>query len=264
MTGRKVIDLCAGIGSLAFAYYHRGHRESVCLLMEDWPQGCRNLPRWLQGCSADERQERGEQGGIRSSRCDRNPGSNVPPCAARRRLPDERASLTHKFNFAGHEGYITVGLYPNGQPGEIFIRMAKEGSTISGLMDSFAMVFSTAWRSAEGNLRQACEYPLRAVRLDRQRSPGICQVGHGLHRPLAPAPLSRRRAARHLHVDCSSERCCGSGDGQRIIPATEAERTITDLLNVGDAPVCSVCGLQTTPSGSCFKCPTCGGTTGCS
>jgi ribonucleoside-diphosphate reductase alpha chain len=59
------------------------------------------------------------------------PDPNAPPRAARHRLPDERASLTHKFNFAGHEGYITVGLYPNGQPGEIFIRMAKEGSTIS-------------------------------------------------------------------------------------------------------------------------------------
>ncbi|HKO19607.1 MAG TPA: hypothetical protein VJU82_12050, partial [Acidobacteriaceae bacterium] len=67
-----------------------------------------------------------------------------PPRAIRHRLPDERASLTHKFAIAGHEGYITVGLYPNGQPGEIFIRMAKEGSTVSGLMDSFATAASLA------------------------------------------------------------------------------------------------------------------------
>jgi ribonucleoside-diphosphate reductase alpha chain len=57
-------------------------------------------------------------------------------------MPAERASITHKFTLAGHEGYITVGLYPNGAPGEIFIRMAKEGSTISGLMDSFATAIS--------------------------------------------------------------------------------------------------------------------------
>ncbi len=63
---------------------------------------------------------------------------NGPPRAVRHRLPEERASLTHKFSIAGHEGYITVGLYPNGMPGEIFIKMAKEGSTVSGLMDSFA------------------------------------------------------------------------------------------------------------------------------
>src|ERR1700685_4552153 len=65
-----------------------------------------------------------------------------PPRAVRHRLPEERPSLTHKFSIAGHEGYITVGLYPNGQPGEIFIKMAKEGSTVSGLMDSFATAVS--------------------------------------------------------------------------------------------------------------------------
>jgi ribonucleoside-diphosphate reductase alpha chain len=67
---------------------------------------------------------------------------NAPPRAVRHRLPEERASLTHKFSIAGHEGYITVGLYPNGQPGEIFIKMAKEGSTVSGLMDAFATAIS--------------------------------------------------------------------------------------------------------------------------
>ena len=70
--------------------------------------------------------------------------SKQPPRAVRHRLPAERASVTHKFSLSGHEGYITVGLYPNGQPGEIFIRMAKEGSTVSGLMDSFATAVSLA------------------------------------------------------------------------------------------------------------------------
>ncbi len=62
----------------------------------------------------------------------------------RQRLPAERQAITHKFEVAGHEGYITVGLYPNGQPGEIFLKMAKEGSTVSGLMDSFATAISLA------------------------------------------------------------------------------------------------------------------------
>ncbi len=69
---------------------------------------------------------------------------NAPPRAIRHRLQEERASITHKFSIAGHEGYITVGFYPNGQPGEIFIRMAKEGSTVSGLMDAFATSVSLA------------------------------------------------------------------------------------------------------------------------
>src|SRR5512142_2694037 len=67
-----------------------------------------------------------------------------PAWAARRRLSDVRRAVTHHFSMAGQEGYLTVGLYEDGLPGEIFIRMAKQGSTISGLMDSFAMVVSLA------------------------------------------------------------------------------------------------------------------------
>ena len=69
---------------------------------------------------------------------------NGPPRAVRHRLQEERASITHKFNVGGHEGYITVGLYPDQSPGELFIKMAKEGSTVSGLMDSFALAVSIA------------------------------------------------------------------------------------------------------------------------
>jgi ribonucleoside-diphosphate reductase alpha chain len=79
-----------------------------------------------------------------------------PPRAVRHRLPAERASVTHKFGIAGHEGYITVGLYPNGSPGEIFIRMAKEGSTVSGLMDSFATAISISLQHGVP-LRVLCE-----------------------------------------------------------------------------------------------------------
>src|SRR5215472_9480708 len=66
------------------------------------------------------------------------------PRAIRHRLPDERSSTTHRFSVAGHKGYITVGMYPNGEPGEVFIVMAKEGSTVSGLVSSFAQVVSVA------------------------------------------------------------------------------------------------------------------------
>jgi ribonucleoside-diphosphate reductase alpha chain len=82
--------------------------------------------------------------------------AQAPPRAVRHRLPGERASVTHKFGLAGHEGYITVGLYPNGSPGEIFIRMAKEGSTVSGLMDSFATAISLALQHGVP-LRVLCE-----------------------------------------------------------------------------------------------------------
>ncbi len=82
--------------------------------------------------------------------------AQAPPRAVRHRLPAERASVTHKFALGGHEGYITVGLYPNGSPGEIFIRMAKEGSTVSGLMDSFATAISISLQHGVP-LRVLCE-----------------------------------------------------------------------------------------------------------
>jgi ribonucleoside-diphosphate reductase alpha chain len=69
---------------------------------------------------------------------------NGPPEANRHRLPDERVAVTHHFSIGGNEGYLTVGLYPNGQPGEVFIRMAKAGSTISGLMECFGAVTSVS------------------------------------------------------------------------------------------------------------------------
>jgi ribonucleoside-diphosphate reductase alpha chain len=81
---------------------------------------------------------------------------NAPPRTVRHRLQEERPSLTHKFGIAGHEGYITVGLYPNGQPGEIFIKMAKEGSTVSGLMDAFATAISLSLQHGVP-LRVLCE-----------------------------------------------------------------------------------------------------------
>src|SRR5215470_5271828 len=69
-------------------------------------------------------------------------GASSPPDARRNRLPDVRLSTTHKFSVGSHEGYLTVGLYPNGQPGEIFVTMAKEGSPVSGLINSFAQAIS--------------------------------------------------------------------------------------------------------------------------
>ena len=68
----------------------------------------------------------------------------------RLKLPDERSAITHKFSIAGHEGYLTVGLYDEGQPGEIFLRMAKEGSTVSGLMDTIATMTSIALQYGAG------------------------------------------------------------------------------------------------------------------
>jgi ribonucleoside-diphosphate reductase alpha chain len=76
------------------------------------------------------------------SKSDKGPDKTIISAPRRERLPDTRQSITHKFNVSGHEGYITVGLYPDGRPGELFITMAKEGSTVGGLMDCFGTAVS--------------------------------------------------------------------------------------------------------------------------
>jgi len=108
--------------------------------------------------------------------------TDCPP-AVRRRLPDERRSLTHHFSVGGQEGYVTVGLYEDGLPGELFIRMAKEGSTVSGLMDSFATAVSLALQYGVPLLWQACHNKgnqkdrimrSTAARSSRCRTPAAC------------------------------------------------------------------------------------------
>ena len=194
------------------------------------------------------------------------PDPNAPPRAARHRLPDERASLTHNFNLAGQEGYITVGLYPNGQPGEIFIRMAKEGSTISGLMDSFAMVFSTALQHGVP-LKVICD-KLAHTRFEPSGWTGNERMGYAKSVMDYLARWLQQRFLEGEQLDIfKSAALQGGGASQAAAPAVadaEGERSLTELLSLGDAPLCSVCGSQPTPSGSCFRCPTCGGTTGCS
>src|SRR3989449_1249888 len=122
--------------------------------LQAWKLGLKAVAVYRDGCkksqplsaagtkTASSGNQAGE--GARPTQAMVEPDLNGPPRAVRHRLPEERASITHKFNVGGHEGYITVGLYPDGCPGEIFITMAKEGSTVSGLMDSFACAVSIA------------------------------------------------------------------------------------------------------------------------
>ena len=114
----------------------------------------------------------------------------------RRRLPDERQAIVHHFNVGGYEGYLTVGLYEDGQPGEIFITTAKEGSTVSGLMDCFATAVSLALQYG-GSLRVVLEvqsHALRSQRLVGKSRYRVRRVPDGLHLSLAraevPAPRS--------------------------------------------------------------------------
>ena len=266
--------------------------------------------------------------------------AQAPPRAVRHRLPAERASVTHKFGLAGHEGYITVGLYPNGQPGEIFIRMAKEGSTVSGLMDSFATAVSLAlqhgvplrvlcekfahtrfepsgWTGNEqiGYAKSIMDYIFRwiqirflsghqldlfsglapqqaipvegavtspsssvipslnasnvsknnAVILSEVEGPAVGFDSHDYHTTTPPqqgiAPEPSATIAKDLSARSGLDTPVSSFEDRGVYHVADAMKDIVDMR---DSPSCATCGAIMTRSGSCYRCMSCGSTSGCS
>ena len=257
---------------------------------------------------------------------------NGPPRAVRHRLPEERASITHKFSIAGHEGYITVGLYPTGQPGEIFIKMAKEGSTVSGLMDAFATSISLAlqhgvplkvlcekfahtrfepsgWTGNEqiGYAKSLMDYIFRWLNLrflsgaqlslfagfapqapQLPASPSIMEDSEGDEAgPPSQQHLARlaEEVAKRLNqVNGPSGAQPAGGGGIAPEPPSwqtpaaspthapqlkdrgiyHASDAMREMYEMGDAPSCSTCGAIMVRNGSCYRCMSCGSTSGCS
>ncbi len=174
----------------------------------------------------------------------------------RRKLPDERQSLTHKFSIGGHEGYITVGMYEDGTPGEVFIAMAKEGSTISGLMDTLAT--SISYGLQYGVPLKFFVDKFSHVRFEPSGWTGNQQV------PYAKSIIDyifRWLGARFLGITEANE----AGETPKLRPTVvEPQQALPFDASVGDAPLCSECGSMMTRNGSCYKCENCGGTSGCS
>jgi ribonucleoside-diphosphate reductase alpha chain len=175
----------------------------------------------------------------------------------RRKLPDERQSVTHKFSIGGHEGYITVGLYDDGSPGELFITMAKEGSTISGLMDSFATAISYALQY--GVPLKFFVDKFSHVRFEpsgwtgNQTVPYAKSIMDYIFRWLGAKFLGPEHAATE------------AGDALKLRPTEpQPQQSLPFGPVVEDAPLCSECGGLMTRNGSCYKCENCGGTSGCS
>ncbi len=264
---------------------------------------------------------------------------NAPPRAVRHRLPEERASITHKFSIGGHEGYITVGLYPNQQPGEIFIRMAKEGSTVSGLMDAFATSVSLAlqhgvplkvlcekfahtrfepsgWTGNEqiGYAKSLMDYIFRWLSLrflsgtQLTLFAGLTPQAPQLAAPtsILPEPepedeagqsqfqlarLAEEVAKRLNQVASAGGSVGGHAGGGGIAPEVQAYKApqqappepsippmpklqdrgiyhaadaMRGMYEMGDAPSCSTCGAIMVRNGSCYRCMSCGSTSGCS
>ena len=182
----------------------------------------------------------------------------------RRKLPVERRAITHKFNIGGHEGYITVGMYDDGKPGEIFLVMAKEGSAISGLMDSFATAISLALQY--GVPLKVLIDKFSHVRFEPSGHTGNAEVPYAksivdyIFRWLASKFVSREEQAEiGVHVP--------KIESPPPTPQAGVSSPVNDLRSLyalDDAPTCAGCGSIMVRNGSCYKCMNCGDTSGCS
>ncbi|HSW38141.1 MAG TPA: vitamin B12-dependent ribonucleotide reductase, partial [Acidobacteriota bacterium] len=186
----------------------------------------------------------------------------------RRKLPSERKALTHKFSIAGHEGYITVGMYDDGQPGEIFLVMAKEGSAISGLMDSFATAISLALQY--GVPLKVLIDKFSHVRFEpsgftgNQEIPFAKSIVDYIFRWLASKFLpagEQFHAGVHVGENGSPRQEVHSPSSN---PGIKAVDDFKALYALDDAPSCANCGSIMVRNGSCYKCINCGETSGCS
>jgi ribonucleoside-diphosphate reductase alpha chain len=206
---------------------------------------------------------------------------DAPPRALRHKLKEERMSVTHKFNVGGHEGYIIVGLYPDGEPGEIFIKMAKEGSTVSGLMDSFALAVSISLQHGVP-LKLFCE-KFAHTRFEPSGWSSNPDIGFAksimdyIFRWLQMRFLSGQQQFLFENLRPKPQVDVGgtsspAGDAISDLNATAGPRTgsihaadaLSELIDMGDAPSCHVCGSIMVRNGSCYKCMSCGSTSGCS
>jgi ribonucleoside-diphosphate reductase alpha chain len=196
--------------------------------------------------------------------------------AVRRKLPDERQAITHKFSINEFEGYITVGLYEDGTPGEIFLVMAKQGSTISGLMDSLATAISIALQY--GVPLQTLVDKFSHTRFEpsgftkHPEIPIAKSITDYIFRWLASKFLSREdkiAAGVVLREDLAGDLpvsmpLLGGGRLETVAQAVSQEMAKPTFLYQQDAPSCHDCGSIMVRNGSCYKCLNCGSTSGCS
>ena len=215
----------------------------------------------------------------------------------RRKLEDTRVAATHKFSIAGHEGYLTTGLYEDGQPGEIFLKMAKEGSTVSGLMDTIATMTSISLqygvplkalvdkfshtRFEPSGFTNNKEIPIAKSVMDYVfrylgnrfleveedvRNESVDEAGTAVPISIQAAPTAtpiQAKAAVQSATPYKGAVAGGSG-GETTSGSARGATHTSSFVNQADAPSCMDCGSIMIRNGACYKCPNCGSTSGCS
>jgi ribonucleoside-diphosphate reductase alpha chain len=262
--------------------------------LQAWRLGLKAVAVYRDGCkqsqplsaagSATALSKKGDAAANLAASAHEEANLNAPPRAVRHRLPDERASVTHKFNVGGHEGYITVGLYPSGEPGELFVTMAKEGSTVSGLMDSFACAVSLSLQHGVP-LKLLCE-KFAHTRFEPSGWSGTPEIGFAksimdyifrwlqirfltgqqqmLFDTLRPRVSGTLPPTNESMADLQTGSNSQGKSPEPRAGSVHAADALAGLIDMGDAPTCSFCGSIMTRNGSCYRCGSCGGTSGCS
>ena len=244
--------------------------------LESWRLGLKAVAIYRDGCKRSQPLNTGKE--------KQQVAVEAPPeRLARRRLPDERRSITHKFSIGGHEGYMTVGMYDDGAPGELFVTMAKEGSVVSGLMDGFATSISMALQYGvplqvlcdkfshmrfepsgfTGNpdipiAKSITDYIFRWLSLKFLPSENAQQVKE------AQAALPPGAAPQGVKAAAGTKVLVMPQLPPVARPPSPSESAQFGARMQQDAPPCPTCGSITVRNGACYKCLNCGSTTGCS
>ena len=240
--------------------------------MEAWKRGLKAIAVYRDGCKRTQPLNTSKDAvkEAKAPAVEPQPAVQPEPRAVRRRLPDERRSITHKFSIGGHEGYLTVGTYEDGTPGELFIVMAKEGSVVSGLMDSFATSVSLA-------LQYGVPLKVLVDKLSHTRFEPSGFTGN----PAIPIAKSitdyifRWLELKFLpNPDAEEAVLAAPAEARPAQPAALPAQVVavsvpapgpkSTWLNQADAPPCHTCGAIMVRSGACYKCGNCGATSGCS
>jgi ribonucleoside-diphosphate reductase alpha chain len=237
--------------------------------VEAWRLGLKAVAVYRDGCKRSQPLSTSKE--EKTAAVAAAPAANARP--PRRKLADERNAITHKYSIAGHEGYITVGMYDDGKPGEIFLVMAKEGSTISGLMDAFATSISMALQY--GVPLEALVDKFAHVRFEpsgftkNPEIPYAKSITDYIFRWMASKFLSQDQAqAAGVQTENRPERAPAppvvTAASPKPAAATAASGPGATNKSQTDAPGCHNCGNIMTRNRSCYRCGNCGSTSGCS
>jgi ribonucleoside-diphosphate reductase alpha chain len=250
--------------------------EVMQTYMDGWKLGLKALAIYRDGCKRSQPVNTGEK----AEPGKKQGGNGAKTRPLRRRMPTTRRSVTHKFDIAGHEGYLTVGLYDDGGPGELFITMAKEGSTIGGLMDSFGTCISLCLqygvplntmvekfahtRFEPSGFTKNPDIPIAKSLTDYifrwlgHTFIGVAQEPAQAKTLPAAAPTDTPAAAKPEALDAPPANPAAS----RGVKGKRVDSQFEGFME--DAPVCDQCGAITVRNGTCYRCFNCGNSMGCS